>query len=356
MTFYQELQLNQAGSKSLIRNTEDRKEKRRHMAVYLIKIALTMVFCVMFVTAYSMIFGNSNSIAGVIVLLCLMVFRYADFGVKTGSGLMILGLEFFLLAAGPRIANAVHPLIGLLINAGAILLILLLGCHHVIMANHSTLVLGYLLLYGYDVSGTAYLLRLAGLAAGAVLTGIVYYRNHKKETNRRTIKDLLAEIRPDSMRTRWQFSLAAGVSSAMCIMEILGLPRAMWAGIAAMSVMLPFEHDQKERLKGRIPGNIAGGILFILTFAILPDTALPYAGVIGGIGVGLSATYRWQSVFNSFGAMAVASGLIGFKGAVFYRIVHNILGALYGHAFSRLWNRLTDFCFRKVTDKASGTA
>ena len=39
---------------------------------------------------------------------------------------------------------------------------MLLGCHNPFMFNQSTLVLGYLLLYGYDVSGRSYVMRLAG--------------------------------------------------------------------------------------------------------------------------------------------------------------------------------------------------
>ena len=48
MTFYQELQLNQAGSKALIKASKSKKEKHRHIAVYLFKILLTVAFC----TAY----------------------------------------------------------------------------------------------------------------------------------------------------------------------------------------------------------------------------------------------------------------------------------------------------------------
>ena len=39
MTFYQELQLNQAGSKNLLKKSETLKEKLYHMWVYLVKIA-----------------------------------------------------------------------------------------------------------------------------------------------------------------------------------------------------------------------------------------------------------------------------------------------------------------------------
>ena len=62
MTFYQELQLNQAGSKNLLKKSETLKEKLYHMWVYLVKIAATMAFCFFFVSIFSILFGNENSI------------------------------------------------------------------------------------------------------------------------------------------------------------------------------------------------------------------------------------------------------------------------------------------------------
>lgn len=53
MTFYQELQLSSTGSKQLIKNTTDKKEKRRHILIYNFKVYLVMVFCVAVVTLYS---------------------------------------------------------------------------------------------------------------------------------------------------------------------------------------------------------------------------------------------------------------------------------------------------------------
>ena len=94
MTFYQELQLNQAGSKNLLKKSETLKEKLYHMWVYLVKIAATMAFCFFFVSIFSILFGNENSIVGVVVLLCLMVFRNADLGIHTGQSTMLLALFF----------------------------------------------------------------------------------------------------------------------------------------------------------------------------------------------------------------------------------------------------------------------
>jgi hypothetical protein len=45
MTFYQELQLSSAGSKQLIKNTTDKKEKWRHILIYNFKVYLVMAFC-----------------------------------------------------------------------------------------------------------------------------------------------------------------------------------------------------------------------------------------------------------------------------------------------------------------------
>ena len=44
MTFYLELQLNQAGSKSLLKNSKTMKEKLYHAFVYMVKIAVTIGF------------------------------------------------------------------------------------------------------------------------------------------------------------------------------------------------------------------------------------------------------------------------------------------------------------------------
>lgn len=343
MTFYQELQLNQAGSKALIRNSSGKTEKIRHTAIYLFKIFITLIFCVAFVSLFSAVFGNENSIGGVVILLSIMVFRFADFGIRTGEGLSVMALAFIILAAGPRMANAGGPAAGFFINLICIFLLMFFGCHHVVMGNHSTLILGYLLLYGYDVSGRSYILRVAGLAAGAVLSGIVYYRNHRKKTYKRTLKDLFQEFRLNSSRTRWQVSLTLGVSSVIFFMEYFKLPRAMWAGITVMSVMVPFGADLKERVKGRIPGNVIGGILFMVLFSFLPENMLPYVGIIGGIGVGFSSTYHWQAIFNSLGAMSAAVGVIGFSASVFFRIFHNVLGAVYGQVFYRIFNRFADW-------------
>ena len=329
MTFYEELQLSSTGSKALIKNTTDPKEKRRHILIYNFKVYLVMAFCFVFVTLFSMLFGSDNSVAGVVFLLALLVLRQADFGIRTSHGLICIAGIFTLLITGPRLANTLPAPASLLVNFISILLLMILGCHNVIMYNHSTFVLGYLLLQGYDVSGHAYLLRVEGLLAGMVICMVIFYKNQKNRPYRRTFLDLFREFDLSSARNRWYVKLTFIVSSAMLVMSLLGLPRAMWAGIACMSVCLPFTGDCMGRAEKRGLFNIVGSLVFVALYLILPESMYPYIGMIGGIGVGYSAGYAWQTAFNTFGALSIAAGLFGLQNAVILRIGANIFGSVY---------------------------
>ena len=60
MTFYQELQLSSTGSKQLIRNTAEPKEKHRHILIYNFKVYLVMAFCVAVVTLFTRLIAKST--------------------------------------------------------------------------------------------------------------------------------------------------------------------------------------------------------------------------------------------------------------------------------------------------------
>ena len=341
MTFYQELQLSSTGSKQLIRNTAEPKEKHRHILIYNFKVYLVMAFCVAVVTLFTRLTGSDNSVVGVTVLLAVLVLRQADFGIRTPHGLLSIAGIFGILMAAPRIANMLSPLPAFAVNAVAILLLMTLGCHNVIMYNHSTFVLGYLLLLGYDVTGAEYIKRVEGLAVGMILCMVIFYKNQKNRPYRRTFLDLFREFDLQSARGRWYLKLTLIVSTAMLGMNLLGLPRAMWAGIACMSVCLPFTEDCVARSGKRWQFNIVGCVFFIVLYLILPESMYPYIGMIGGIGVGYSAGYAWQTVFNTFGALSIASGLFGMPMAVALRIGANVFGALYTVLCNKVIDKLT---------------
>ena len=232
------------------------------------------------------------------------------------------------------------PLAAFAVNAVCILLLMILGCHNVIMYNHSTFVLGYLLLLGYDVTGKEYTFRVIGLLVGMVICMIVFYKNQRNRAYRRTFLDLFREFDLKSARSRWYVKLTLIVSSAMLFMNLLGLPRAMWAGIACMSVCLPFTEDCIPRSVSRGMFNVVGCLLFIVLYLILPKSMYPYIGMIGGIGVGYSAGYAWQTAFNTFGALSIAAGLFGAQYAVILRISANIFSSAYTFICDKILNRM----------------
>ena len=174
MTFYQELQLSSTGSKELIKKTTDPKEKRRHILIYNVKVYLVVAFCFALVTLFSAVFGSGNSVAGVVVLLALLVLRQADFGIKTTHGLLCIAGIFGILIIGPRFTNTLAPIPAFFVNLVCIMLLMILGCHNVIMSNHSTFVLGYLLLQGYDVTGEEYSMRVISLLIGMAICMAVF--------------------------------------------------------------------------------------------------------------------------------------------------------------------------------------
>lgn len=340
MTVYQQLQLNAAGSKAYIKKAPDKKEMVKRILIYILKVMLTSVFCMAVVTAFTVLFGQENSTVGVVVLLALLVLRVADFGIRSTHGIGVIFLVFGILTAGPRLANILDPIPAFFVNTICILGILVLSCHNVIMSNHSTFILGYLLLWGYDVTGRAYLLRAAALLFGAVICALIFYRNQKNRNYRRTFMDLFREFDLYGCRTQWYLKFTFTISSALLLASALDIPRAMWIGIAVMSTLLPFAEDSAYRRRRRVPFNIIGGLVYLALFYILPESLFSWIGIISGIGVGFSASYSFQTIFNTFGAVNVAAGTFGMAGAIILRVFCNAFGVFYGYVFDKAVSRL----------------
>ena len=340
MTFYQELQLSAAESKALINKSESKKEKFYHIAVYIFKVAITILFSIAAITVFSALFGEENRMAGVVIYLSIMMFRSVDIGIRTSHSIISILIIYAVLITCPHLANIVPPLASLPVHLVSIFLIVIFGCHNIATFDQCVLVLGYLLLYGYDVSGKAYLLRVAGMSIGTLLIILVYYKKHKNKSLKRTLKDVFSDYNIRSTRTSWQIKITLAISSLLTIAELIGLERGMWAGIAAMSVLVPLRKDITKRAARRSIGNIAGGAVFTAIYYILPDFLIPLVGIAGCVGTGFSASYKWQSMFNSLGAMSMAVVILGgLREAVFYRIFNNVIGAVYGILFGLLFHK-----------------
>lgn len=352
MNFYQELQLNQAGSKNLIRNSKSPKEKIYHTIVFLIKIAVTVGFCFFFVTFFSMIFGNENSVAGVAILLSLLAFRQVNLGYDVGQSSFVMAGMFVILIFGPHLANMFGPQIGFLINFSCMMLMTIFGCYEIRFFNHATLLLSYILLYGNDVTGELYTRRMAGLAIGGIWIVLCLYRNHKHIEHKDSLRDVMDAVSINASRTRWHIKVSLGISQAMLIGELIGIPRVMWIGIATMSVIHPSnELRKKNHMFYRFAGNVFGCVLFLGLLAVLPKSMYGLIGVIGGVGVGFCVSYKWQTVFNSFGALGLAMAIFGLKTAIILRVLNNAIAVAFVFVYVPLFDKILELATQTKVSK-----
>ena len=355
MTFYKELQLNAAQSKSVIKDSKTKKEKFYHIAVYIFKVIITVLFAIAAIMLFTTFCGDENRMAGVVVLLSVLLFRNINLEIKMSHSFLSLFIIYAVLIFAPHLANlanGVHPLAALPVHLISIFVIAFLGCRNLNTFNQFVLVLGYLLLYGYDVSGKSYLLRIAGMSVGLSLVMLIYFVKHKGNLPDATLKNLFKEFNIRSRRTSWQIKLTLALSTLLTFAELVGLKRGMWAGIAAMSVLVPLVKDIPKRAARRTIGNIAGGAVFTAIYCILPESVVQLVGIFGGLGTGFSAKYKWQSMFNSLGAMSMAVVALGsLQEAVLYRIVNNVVGAVYGILFGLVFHKIGALILKGIHTK-----
>lgn len=339
MTFYQELQLNQSGSKNYIASFIKPKDKFVHTLIFIFKVLLNLAFCTAVVMGLGIVFGAENSIAGLVVLLGILTFRFTDLDIHATHSVYGISFIFLIFALGPKAANLAPAGCDWLINFVCILLIVVVGCHNVNWYNHSILILSYLLLYGYDVSGVSYINRLGCLSFGAILTSLVLYRNRRKTEFNYGFKNLFTDFKLSDGRSRWQIKIALCVSGAVFFSMLIGFTKPIWAGIAAMSVTIP-QGDIKTRVESRIRANVIAGIFFVIALLIVPEGLISYLSMIGGVAAGFCARYEGQTAWNSFSALAVSVASLGFYTAVAFRVLNNIFGALFAFMFGKIIDNL----------------
>ena len=349
MSFYQAMQLGAINLKPLIKETEDKKLKQKYITAFVLKNILCLLFCIFVVSSFSNIFGNENSVVGVVTVLSLLTFRFSnlDFDAKQ-SAFTLFGI-FCIFMVGPHLASISTPIVKFVINFISIMAIVILSCHNVVLSNQSILVLSYLLLYGYQINDiNVYINRVCALALGGIIVAGIFYIKQRKVKFENKFSDIIKDVNFNNDRTKWQLKFTLAVCSGLLIGDLLNLPRTMWIGFACMSIVQPHKEKMDIRCKERVPFAIWGCVIYYMIYVIFPKESVSLIGMIGGIMVGFSATYKWQTVFNTFGGLTSAVPILGLEIAIIFRIVNNIFGAMYGKLFSRIFDKIEE----KITSKS----
>ncbi len=399
MSFYQAMQLGANNLKPLIKDTEDKKLKKKYMTALVLKNILCLLFCMIVVTSFGKIFGNENSVVGVVTVIALLTYRLSnlDFDVKQStftifgifcifmvgpylasissvvgvvtvialltyrlsnldfdvkqSTFTIFGI-FCIFMVGPYLASISIPVLRFIINFVSIMAIVILSCYNVNLSNQSIFVLSYLLLYGYQINDVAvYVNRVFALLVGGTIVSVIFYIKQRNTKFENTFSDIIKGVNLNNERTKWQLKFTLGVCSAMLIGDFLNLEKTMWVGFACMSILQPTQEKIDFRLKNRFPFMIVGCIVYFILCLVVPMEYRSFIGILGGIMVGFSATYQWQTVFNCFGALTSAVPVLGLEGVVpmEYRSFIGILGGIMvGFSATYQWQTVFN-CFGALT-------
>ncbi|MDU1413657.1 MAG: FUSC family protein [Clostridium sp.] len=341
MKFYDAMQLGANSLKPLIKEAKDEKEKKKYIWALIIKNILCIMFCVLVVTPFGKIFGDENSIVGVVTVMALLTFRFSNLDFDVVQSTTALFSIFIIFCISPQIATMANPILGFFINFISIMAIVVLSCHNTILCNQSILVLSYILLYGNPVGDIKqYKDRVIALIVGGIIVSTIFYIKHRDEKFHRKFKDIISDFDFSNERTKWQVKLVLGVTLMIFIGELIKLPRVMWIGFSVLSIIQPNKEKLEVRFKTRYLYIILGSLICGITYVVMPIELRGLMGILGGILAGYSATYKWQTTFNCFGAIAVAVPIFGLKGAIIVRIFDNIIGAIYSSFFDKTFNYL----------------
>lgn len=339
MSFYGLMQLGVPQLKGLLRRAGG-VERRRYLLALLARDGLCVAFAAAFLSALNALFGAENSCAGVVCFCLLLGCRFVHFNYRLRDTAAGLAAAFALLTLGPPLAHLGPPLFRLAVNLACMGALLLLTADQPRMGNGLLYLFSYLLLYGSPAEGAVLALRCGEMAVGFALCAGVVWLRHRHSLPDRGLRDVVRALSLGEARCRWQLRTALGVSLAVFLGELLGLPRVMWVGFAASSVLSAYGAPPRARAAGRVTGALAGCALFVLVYTLCPASLRGGLGILSGLCLGLCASYRGTTAFNCLGALLTAAPLYGPGGAMVLRLCSNLLGALFGALFALGWERL----------------
>lgn len=197
--------------------------------------------------------------------------------------------------------------------------------------------------------GKGYINRVFALIIGGIIVAGVFYYRHRKVNFKNSFRDIIKDIDFSTPRTKWQLKLVLGITAAILIGELLNLPRVIWIAFTFMSVLQPDKEKIEYRVKRRYPFVIIGCLIFAAIYLVLPQEYRGYAGILGGIMVGFSGTYTWQTSFNCFGALTAAVPVFGLGLAIAIRIGNSIIGTIYSKVYNKIFDKVDEKIFSEDT-------
>ena len=263
-------------------------------------ISNTIMFIVilLFVNLFGRIFGASNNLVGVTILVSILVLMQEDLTKNLYNN--FIKLLFINLISGifSNISSH-HIYLGLVLN---FVVLLLIGYFLTSKLNKVILVpfgLQYLFMLYTPVTGTDFTKRLIGLATGAfliMLVQLVVYRKSKKNkvegskvenTNieKASLKDNTINKESEYIRIFNKFDIhhvrgayairvALITTIAVFLVALFNLAQGRWIVYTIFAVTELYSEHCRVRSKQRLQGTIIGVIIIMLLFMVIKDNAI----------------------------------------------------------------------------------
>lgn len=180
------------------------------------------VFCVLFISGYNALFGTQNSIVGVVLLMSLLLFLKADFAMDARWSAAMLPVLFVVMGLFAK-WSAEQLWLGALLDTAFLGGTLLVCRGDKSRSAYLPFLMGYLMLKGYPVSGTAFTLRMISLASLGTLIGLVHWLGNAKANGSATPGVLLQPMHRSGAWERWALSLWVTLSLTMFGSAFFGL-------------------------------------------------------------------------------------------------------------------------------------
>lgn len=345
MRFYDALQLDPSILKPKIRAAEQPKERWKLVAAMASRAILIVLFAIAMISPVSTVFGPENSAMAVAMFCILLGIRFVDFGYCIKDSLINLAVVFSLLLIAPSAAARVNLFWAAIIHVFAFFTIIYMTSDQPEMGNAGIYTFAYIYLSGNPVAGELLWKRGILTLIGYVLCAAVLFVKHCNKNQNVRFGDVLAQFSFSSKKNQWQIQLALGVGLLLALGNVLSLERMMWAGFACGSIVGYYSAtavEAKERVGQRIVGTAAGALVFFLVYQVVGEELRPLLGPLGGICLAFCTDYRSKTASNCLGALFMATGLYGLHHSVFLRVMHNILGVVFGYVFLVLYQKVVD--------------
>lgn len=273
------------------------------------------------ITAFQMIFGAENTLAGVALSVSATMFPVMDLKIRPRTAACIM-TGLFVGCGVVAQAALISPWIAFVLNFAFVLVLMLLSCEPIAMKPSVSFLLCFVFCQSAPVPADRFPVRMAGLAAGGlIIAAVTLIAWHRKGYGKggRTLKE---QIRLSAANRSYILRMAAGISSAMLAASLLQLQKPLWISIVVMSLTQIELRETVERIRHRSVATVLGVVVFVIVFRILvpPQYAFAFILLMGYLSY-FTPEYKHKQIVNAISAINASLVLLDTSTAIANRFL-----------------------------------